>query len=195
MTAPDIRVEGTGHQIDIDPTARLDGTRIRVRGDNATLIIGANVQGAYDITVGRGGSLFIGPRTSAGSALLVALGGALHIGGDCMLSYSIEIRTTDTHAIYDVASGERINPDRDVHIGDHVWLGKQVTVLKGARIGAGSIVGTRSLVSGELPELSVSAGTPARVLRTGVTWTRHLGTENLYDDDDAMAVVTAIASQ
>ena len=37
-------------------------------------------------------------------------------------------------------------------LGDHVWLGANVTVLKGSRIGSGSVVGADALVSGTVPE-------------------------------------------
>ncbi len=54
----------------------------------------------------------------------------------------------------------------DIHIGNNVWLGDNVVVLGGARIGDGCVVGANSLVSGELPAGTICAGNPARVLHS-----------------------------
>lgn len=53
-----------------------------------------------------------------------------------------------------------------VTIGDNVFIGYNVTVLKGVSIGDNSIVGAGSVVTRSLPAHSVSAGNPARVLCT-----------------------------
>lgn len=55
---------------------------------------------------------------------------------------------------------------RPVAIGDDVWLGENVAVLAGARIGRGAVVGANSVVTGEIPPESVAVGAPARVVRT-----------------------------
>ena len=53
------------------------------------------------------------------------------IGKDCMFSYGINIWTGDGHPIYDLTTEERINEDQDVIIGNHVWMGRNVSVHKG----------------------------------------------------------------
>jgi acetyltransferase-like isoleucine patch superfamily enzyme len=68
----------------------------------------------------------------------------------------------------------RINPPADSHLADHVWLGANATVLKGARIGQACIVGLGSMVSGTIPPNCLVAGTPARVVREAITWRRDL---------------------
>ncbi|MEM8577843.1 MAG: CatB-related O-acetyltransferase [Pseudomonadota bacterium] len=54
---------------------------------------------------------------------------------------------------------------RDTEVGHDVWLGKDVTVLPGARIGSGVIVGAKSVVAGDVPDYAVVAGNPARIRR------------------------------
>ncbi|WP_459180305.1 acyltransferase [Streptomyces sp.] len=184
-------VKGTGHDIYIDPSASLDGSRLRVKDAGCSVYIGPGVKGKWDMTVSRGGRLVIGSNTTCESAVLVAQEESLVIGEDCMLSFSVEIRTTDTHAIYDVSTGERVNSDKSVEIGDHVWLAKQALVLKGTTIGTGSVVGTRSVAAGSIPPMAIAAGVPARVVREGTTWTRRVGKGSLEADDEAMKIVTA----
>lgn len=54
-----------------------------------------------------------------------------------------------------------------IEIGDNVWLGANVTVLKGARIGADSVVATGAVVTaGTYPPRSILAGMPAKVVKT-----------------------------
>jgi galactoside O-acetyltransferase len=50
-------------------------------------------------------------------------------------------------------------------IEDKVWIGSNAVVLPGVRIGYGSVVGAGSVVSRDVPPMSVAVGTPCRVLR------------------------------
>lgn len=52
-----------------------------------------------------------------------------------------------------------------VRIGDNVWLGERVSVLKGVTIGDSSVVGAGSVVAKSVPPRTIVAGVPARVLR------------------------------
>jgi len=55
--------------------------------------------------------------------------------------------------------------DRDIIIEEDVWLGINVTLLNGAHIGRGSIIGAGCVLSGEWPPYSVIVGNPARIKR------------------------------
>ena len=75
---------------------------------------------------------------------------------------------------FDHASGDLDRPIKDqgivkspVRIGGGSWLGTKVSVLRGAEIGAGSIVAAHAVVRGKTPELCVLAGIPAKVVRRG----------------------------
>lgn len=51
-------------------------------------------------------------------------------------------------------------------IGDNVWCAVNVTVVSGAYIGDGCVIGANSLVNSYIPPYSLAYGTPARVIRT-----------------------------
>lgn len=70
--------------------------------------------------------------------------------------------------------GERLNYARPVVIGNHVWIGSEVLILKGSTIGDGSVIGARALVAGRIPANVVAAGNPARVVRENVGWNYNL---------------------
>jgi acetyltransferase-like isoleucine patch superfamily enzyme len=53
-----------------------------------------------------------------------------------------------------------------VRIGADVWVGVKASVLRGAQIGAGSVLAAHTVVRGEIPPGSVVAGVPGRVVRS-----------------------------
>ncbi|WP_407725322.1 hypothetical protein [Ruminococcus sp. JL13D9] len=57
-------------------------------------------------------------------------------------------------------------------IGDRVWIGTGVNILKGSVLPDGTIVGARSVVTKQfLRENTVVVGNPARVIKDNVRWT------------------------
>ena len=95
------------------------------------------------------------------------------VGNDCMFSNKIQLRTSDSHSILD-ENAKRINLGGDIEIGNHVWIGNEVMVLKGTTIPDNCIVGARSIVTASLcaPPNSIIAGIPARVVKTNINWKR-----------------------
>ena len=85
-----------------------------------------------------------------------------------MFSSLIELRTGDSHSIIDNDTKKRINYAQDIIVGNHVWIGKHSIILKGVTIGNNSIVGTRSLVTKSVPNNSIVAGIPAKILKDNV---------------------------
>jgi acetyltransferase-like isoleucine patch superfamily enzyme len=65
-------------------------------------------------------------------------------------------------------------PQSEIEIGDNVWIGVQATLLNGARLGEGVIVGAASVVNFEVPDYAIVAGNPARV----VGWARPEGRQS-----------------
>ena len=53
---------------------------------------------------------------------------------------------------------------RSVLINDYVWIGDNVTILPGVTIGEGCIVGASSVITKDVPPLSVIAGNPAKII-------------------------------
>ncbi len=53
-----------------------------------------------------------------------------------------------------------------IHIQQNVFLGSNVTILKGVTIGRNSIIGNGSVVTKSIPDNVIAAGNPAKVIRT-----------------------------
>lgn len=166
--------EGGDNLIRLAPGAQVRG-RIEIRGPGNLLEFAENCRwnGVIMLRGHRQRFRFGARSTCVGARVLVQEECDVEIGAACMLSRGIEIRTTDAHAVIDRQSGARINAPGSVRIGDHVWIGQDALIGKGARIPDDCIIGARALVLGEIAEESVAlGGVPARILRRGVTWSR-----------------------
>ena len=168
-----IHVRGSSNRIVIAAQARVSNLDIRMDGAGHELLIGSHVgvhAGAIEF-YDDGCRLSIGERTTIfGASFGLTEGASISVGETCLLSVEVDVRNGDSHSIVDAATAERLNPAADVTIGDHVWLGKRVMVLKGSRIGAHTVVGAGSIVNGELPDHCIAVGSPARAVADGVSW-------------------------
>ncbi|MDF7627982.1 hypothetical protein PUG46_01725 [Erwiniaceae bacterium L1_55_4] len=176
-----ISISGKNNKITIKEKCKIRNLNITISGENNTLTIhsGCNLRGGFHIRHA-GSSLTIGAETSIVGANIFCLEGAhVRLGENCMLSSGIYIRNSDEHPIYDIKSNQRLNPAKDVSIGDNVWISEGVTINKGVIISNGIIIGARSLVINELDEEnSIYAGVPAKHIKSGVRWERHLPKNN-----------------
>ena len=87
----------------------------------------------------------------------------VEVGADCVLG-SCELRD---HLPYSESAAHRREPSppKPVVIEDNVWIGGQVTILPGVRIGRDSVVGIHAVVFDDMPARVIVGGNPARVLR------------------------------
>ena len=95
----------------------------------------------------------------------------LRIGKDAVLSYDIEIYTTDTHPIFDM-DGNCINNKKScVTIGKHAWICASCVLLKGARIPNDVILGHSTVCAGPLTETNcIYAGNPCKCIKRNITF-------------------------
>lgn len=96
-------------------------------------------------------------------------------GSDCMVSSGVAVRNHDGHAIVDLDMRAVIDPPGSVLVHPHVWLDDNVNVMKGAVIGAGTIVTANATVISAIPARSVAIGCPAQPVESTkgkVSWTR-----------------------
>lgn len=89
------------------------------------------------------------------------------IGDDVWTGHHVYI--TDQNHGYDdldLPISRQVMPERAVSIGDGSWLGHGTVVLPGATIGRHVVIGANSVVTGDIPDFSVAAGVPARVIKS-----------------------------
>lgn len=166
--------KGEGNNVEISNSAVVKGA-IKINGNNNHVLIADEVVVRGDILVrGDNQRLTIGAHTTFQSVYILCQEGCnIEIGDWCMFSRDIEIRTTDAHSVVDVQTRERVNKPASVKIGNHVWVGVGSLISKGSQIPNDSIVGAYSFVNKKFTEENVLiAGTPAKIVRHGVTWNR-----------------------
>ena len=155
---------------------------VEIQGDGAIIILGGHrghVQ-TYEVHLHGQDNVFIfGDRSTCAGASFHLEGPARHmvVGRECMLSGGLYLTGTDNHAILDQATGEVLNMPENLLIGPKAWIGHGAMILKGAHVGRGAVVAARSLLTTPVPDHALVAGSPARVMRTGVGWARAMPSE------------------
>ena len=174
----DIEFKGRSNRLVVADSANLAELKAAFWGDNGLVRIGPTTAKRspmrFEMKIGHDSTIVVGQNVGcAGKVLVSAVEGADAIlGDDIMFASGIEVRTDDTHALYDSVTGERINVARSVTVGEHVWVAKHAVIMGGVSIGSGSVIGFRSIVTRSLPNNCVAVGAPARVVRRNVVWER-----------------------
>lgn len=88
----------------------------------------------------------------------------IHIGNGAFIAPGVVISCAG-HSLIPEERAQGIVTSAPIFIEDGVWLGANVTVCPGVRIGAGSTIGAGSVVTRDIPAGVVAAGNPCRVLR------------------------------
>ncbi len=95
----------------------------------------------------------------------------IRLGKNVMLGRNVIIYDSDHHQILDKRDMIKNKP-MDVIIGDNVWLATRSMVLKGVKIGSGSIVAAGTIVTKDLPDNATVVGGSAKIVNTEARWNR-----------------------
>jgi len=87
------------------------------------------------------------------------------IGHGVAISKGVTLRDSDNHLI-----DGRSEHSEPIRIGNRVWIGLNVTVLKGVTIGDGAVVAAGSVVTRDVPAHALVGGVPAKIIRDHITW-------------------------
>lgn len=147
-------------------------------GKKENIIIGSHsliqgtIQAEENAKIKIGDYFYIGQRSLVGAAESITI-------GDCVIiSNDVRIYDNNTHPTQP-KSRERMSKEgfstykwswawpehSPVVIEDNVWIGQYTTILKGVTIGKGAVVGTRAVVTKDVPPYAVVAGNPAKVVK------------------------------
>ena len=174
-----VKIKRTGNKDVIrDFTLTMKAVRgkfdIKVGGDSSSVVIEEGCHGTWSLRLWRSAKVHIGRGTSCNSADIFCDNSEIKIGDDCMLSDEVVMQCGDQHGVVDLTSGEIKNTERkSIMIGSHVWICRRASLLHGAKVGRGSIVGLGAIVNTEIDECSLAVGVPAKTARRNISWTRH----------------------
>ena len=154
-------------RLTLETGARLERGLIWRIGDQGRIHLGqdACIREGTELKVD--GILEIGPRSLIGAWNVLSVLDRLSIGADCLLAERVSIRDHD-HRFEDPSrpvaeQGYRIAA---VTLGNNVWIGANVVLMKGVTLGDGCVVGANAVVTRDFGPGTVLVGAPARPLRS-----------------------------
>ncbi|PHR11334.1 MAG: acetyltransferase [Sphingopyxis sp.] len=118
-------------------------------------------------------SLKIGENVKINDYCHIGVCYSVVIGDNCLIGSRVSIVDHD-HGIYsskDNCSPPNTKPDlrplhgSEVKIGTNTWIAENVVIVAGVTIGQGCVIGANSVVTSDIPDNSVAAGSPAKVIR------------------------------
>ncbi len=88
--------------------------------------------------------------------------GGISIGSNCLIGHNVTIATLN----HDLNPKKRQNSiPNPVIIEDNVWIGADVTILPGVKIGNGAIIAAGSIVTKNVDKNTIVAGNPAKIIK------------------------------
>jgi acetyltransferase-like isoleucine patch superfamily enzyme len=120
----------------------------------------------------------VGNRCFIAAGTMVLAADCVEIGNDVLIGEGCYISDNDGHSLdldirkQDVANRRKGLKVWDgiaavpVIIGDNAWIAPRSIILKGVTIGRGAVIGAGSVVTKDVPPMTLAAGNPARIIRT-----------------------------
>lgn len=130
------------------------GKNFRFDAFNSTIINPFNIEIGDDVFISRNAHISIHTNLKVGNGVMMGPNVTI-IGGNH--NFSIKGKKMSV-----LKSGGINLP---IIIEDDVWIGANVTILKGVTIGEGSIVGAGSIVTKDIPRYTIVAGNPAKKIK------------------------------
>lgn len=127
----------------------------------------------FDTGKGKDKKLILGKNCKIGDYVHIAVGEEVRIGDNVLIGSKVLISDLN-HGNYggnEMHCNPNTPPDnrpintKPVLIGDNVWIGDNVCILQGVKIGNGCIIGANSVVNRDIPNYTIAAGSPAKVLK------------------------------
>mgnify|MGYP004733134841 FL=1 len=128
-----------------------------------------SVDGNFDIFYGNDVHIFSGGKLELDSGFINSYGKIechkyIKIGKNCAIGPYAIILDSDGHQILGKCN------TAEVIIGNNVWIGARVTILKGVHIGDGAVIAAGTIVNKDVPARSLVAGNPMHLICDNVEW-------------------------
>lgn len=153
---------GTNVLVDCHAVLDAKGQDSRIRLGDSVLVGSSTVFSCASASIAVGNDVSIGPHCFIRAGISpVRLGSHLAIG-----SHTVIISGNPSYKRLDIPMKQQLGSAEGITIGDDVWIGVGVRIVDGVAIGSGSVVGAGAVVIENVPEYSIAAGVPARVIGT-----------------------------
>ena len=140
-----------------------------VISQNSKLVFKGKTSISRGILLRSSGKIIFGSNFYCNCNLSIICANSIEFGDDCILVWNVHIRDCDGHSIYQ--NGEKINKSKKVTIGNHVWIGQDVKILKGVVIPKDSVVAMNSCVTKKFDFNNIIiGGSPAKIIKQNIDW-------------------------
>ena len=141
-------------------------SRICISGGAGTIRLGRNPTIGDHAEIKSRGTLVIGDRLSMNSFSRIVCHDSIMIGDNVVIAQFVSILDHDhAHEFRDGAMVLKGYLTAPVRIGNNVWIGDKVTIVRGATIGDNVIVGANTVVHKDVPSNCVIVGSPFRIAK------------------------------
>lgn len=129
------------------------------------------------INCNKNGKVQIGDYTRIREHTVLNCDNEIKIGKYCLIGDNVLIQDNDSHPespkmrkgqairITGSISDTYESLNSPIYIDDCVWIGTGATILKGVNIGYGSIIGTQSVVTKDIPDMCLAVGNPTKIVK------------------------------
>lgn len=162
-----------GKNLDVDHTSMCNADH------SGNITLGDNCMIRGTLTSQDNGKISFGNDCCVFHKTVIGAVNSITIGNRAIISNHIHIYDNNNHptspevraqmclgGFYGDAWRWKHSESSPIVIEDDVWIGEYSAIMKGVRIGKGSIVAAHSVVTKDVPPYSVVAGNPARVVKT-----------------------------
>jgi len=198
-----IRLASAGRELLVEPGVVLEqaeniflGDRVRLarrsllRANSLRskcLVIGSDTSVMENCVLNTNtGHISIGNNSWLGPGCLLYGNAGLDIGANVLIAgHTVLSTVSHCHDQVDIPINDQGLDCEPIHIEDDVWIGMNVSILKGVRIGRGCIIGAGSVVTKNIPALSVAVGVPARIVGTRDHGSKGMDVNNVIEREVA----------
>lgn len=175
-----------GDQTILYYTAKISLTQ-KATKENIKLSNNSRVYGSL-VSCGKG-KIIMGEYAALGAKSAIKAVNSIEIGAYTAIAPNVIIQDNNTHPVNpNDRLKMRITPSghisrswlysdsAPIKIGKNCWIGENSRICKGVTIGDGSIVAANSVVTHDVPENSIAAGNPAKIVKTDI----HLNSKEYF---------------
>lgn len=112
-----------------------------------------------------GYNIEIGENFYANHNLIILDGNKVKFGDNVFIAPNCAFYTAG-HPLDFVTRNKGLEYAKPIEVGDNVWIGGNVVVLPGVKIGNNCVIGAGSIVTKDIPDNSVAVGNPCKVIKT-----------------------------
>lgn len=149
---------------------------VHLNGRQERIQVGNYCNLSLTVNLNDKGKVFIGDYVFMNSGCKFNIANTLRIGSNCMLGPGVIIWDSNNHPLSPIERHKQTQmiPHKklnsfigggDITIEDDVWVGMESLILGNVKIGKGSVIAARSVVTKDVPPMVLAGGVPARIIK------------------------------